>query len=204
MSLNPTPSTESQTKNIDPEGDIIFVVGDPKLGLSDLSRLRVSSKVLSLASTAFAAMFSPRWNTTDGKNQSYFGLPREIPLPVDDVEGMTWVCQALHFHKDTPKSISLLLLENLALICDKYNLSTALKYHMGLPLQSFQHGSMNSVDEGKLAKMMYIASVMNNHEVFWQSTMLVLYVCTSKNPYREETQDPTASLFFDGTLGTSL
>ena len=100
------------TKNevvIDPEGDAYLDLGT--------TELKVSSKVLSVASKVFNRVFSPRWETTKPA-----GGPRHIELPEDDPEAMTAVCRILHYHSDlvgTKQTIE--FLEKMAIVSDKYD-----------------------------------------------------------------------------------
>jgi hypothetical protein len=70
---------------IDPDGDVLLQVGssEPK------AHLLVFSKVLSLASPVFAVMLSPRFKGGIGLR---LGNSCEIPLPEDDLEAMTLLC----------------------------------------------------------------------------------------------------------------
>lgn len=199
MSLTTAPSTGPlQTNNIDPEGDIVFVVGDPKYEPEDLLHLRVSSKILRLASSTFAAMFSPKWNAGGVKDRSVIGRPREISLPDDDVEGITLICQALHFKKEANVKVDLPFLEMIATLVDKYDLSVALSSWIELRLYTVDYNIMN---EKHLATMMSIASVINHHDMFWRFSLLILYGCPSKIRIRKGTMDPINTMFCDDTVG---
>ena len=69
----------SQTKrlvNIDPLGDVIFVV-------EDKVKLLVSSTVLSVSSRVFGAMFGPRFS--EGQNNTS-AEPKEVRIPEDDAK----------------------------------------------------------------------------------------------------------------------
>jgi hypothetical protein len=110
---SPTPP---ETVSIDPNGDVLFEVGakaDPKV------HLLVSSKVLSLASPVFAAMFKHGFQ--EGRNLSSGSL-EPIPLPDDNAEAITLLFNVLHFRsRDVPWSPSLITLAHLAVVCDKYD-----------------------------------------------------------------------------------
>ena len=102
MPRDPASPSAAQTIIADPEGDIVFMVGRKE---TDQKSILVSSKVLSLASPAFAALFSPRWS--EGADKSSSIIPRQIDLPDDDTATMGWICQALHFRKNIPTDIGL-------------------------------------------------------------------------------------------------
>lgn len=123
---------------LDDEGDVMLVVGR-----SEPCRIRVSSKILSLASDVFKAMFSPRFregsSLRSAENRST--EPMIIDLPEDDPAAMLSLCQLLHCQIDMldphPDVMTLL---SLATVCDKYNCVPALRYpsHIWLnPLVDF-------------------------------------------------------------------
>ncbi|KAK4691001.1 hypothetical protein P7C71_g5911, partial [Lecanoromycetidae sp. Uapishka_2] len=70
-----TPKPMIAHVNAAPKGDVIFVLSSS----NSIVHLRVSSRVLSLASPVFAAMFSPRWYEVNESSS-----PRKIALPEDD------------------------------------------------------------------------------------------------------------------------
>ncbi|KAH6673377.1 hypothetical protein B0J14DRAFT_562842 [Halenospora varia] len=139
----PQPLSEEPVK-IDPDGDVLFVVGCDKL----TARLRVSSKVLSLASPVFAAMFSPRFKEGSSLNS---GCPYELPLPEDEPEAMTLLCNCLHFRTDhIPRSVEFSLLKALAILCDKYNVANAISAWNILWLQKWETSKCEDGFEGLL------------------------------------------------------
>lgn len=94
---------------IDPEGDIILICGE--------AELQVSSKVLSLASPVFKALFSP--NFAEGQPTSNKGS--RIHLHDDDAESMRFMCAVLHHKCTSANRIGLERLERLAVVTDKYD-----------------------------------------------------------------------------------
>jgi hypothetical protein len=102
---------------IDPDGDVLLEVS----GLAEKSRLRVSSSILSLASSVFKKMFQSGFKEGHGLSSTN---PRSIPLPEDDGEGVTVVCNILHHRvDDVPLDIATDCLISIATICDKYELA---------------------------------------------------------------------------------
>lgn len=102
----------------DPAGDLVLSIGPEEV------KIRVSSKILSLASPVLAAMFSPRFAEGHAL-ASQQGLAN-ISLPEDDPEAIAWILNAVHFKNQVGSSVSLPFLEKLAIACDKYHMSVAL------------------------------------------------------------------------------
>lgn len=97
---------------VDPDHDMVL-----RLNGYDLL---VSSKVLSLASPVFEAMFKPHFKKGI---EHYLQLeePLIIPLPEDDLEATTLFYQIIYYYSwDLPQTLSLLYLENLTIFCNKY------------------------------------------------------------------------------------
>jgi len=100
----------------------------------------VSSKVLSLASPVFVAMLSPQFR--EGQ-RSASGTLDPIPLPDDDAEAMTLLCHIFHFnYAALPEKPTLELFKNLALLCDKYDCVTPLRFVSEQWLQIWQREAM--------------------------------------------------------------
>ncbi|KIW31444.1 uncharacterized protein PV07_03094 [Cladophialophora immunda] len=114
------------TIDIDPVGDLVIEIED--------ERLRISSKVLSLASPVFGAMLSSGFK--EGSLQTVEDNPRIIPLPEDDLEAFKLICKIIHFQLDQiPQELKIDSLENLALVCDKYQCTVAMRHCAALWLQ---------------------------------------------------------------------
>ncbi len=94
---------------IDPDGDVIFICGEIEL--------QVSSKVLSLASPVFKALFSP--NFAEGQPTSSKAI--HIHLHDDDAESLRFLCAILHHKCASTNGIGLERLEKLAVVTDKYD-----------------------------------------------------------------------------------
>lgn len=118
MDADHTTTTRSSTPigDPDPNGDIKLLLGPSR------TSLRVSSKVLGLASPVIRAMIDPNFLS---KRPSYEDPP-EISLPDDDLTAMRWICSTLHFH-DVVDDVPLSTLKQIALVCDKYDFSAALR-----------------------------------------------------------------------------
>jgi hypothetical protein len=83
----------------DPVGDLNLKLGSGE----GTEYIRVSSKVLTLSSSVFAAMLSPRFSEGRALATLSTGSTTTISLPDDDVEAILWLCEALHFKKASPK-----------------------------------------------------------------------------------------------------
>ena len=94
---------------IDPEGDVILICGE--------TEFQVSSKVLSLASPVFKALFSP--NFAEGQPTSSKAI--HIQLHDDDAESLRFMCAILHHKCASANGIGLERLEKLAVVTDKYD-----------------------------------------------------------------------------------
>ncbi|KIW82528.1 hypothetical protein Z517_05555 [Fonsecaea pedrosoi CBS 271.37] len=113
--------------DIDPIGDLVIEIEN--------ERLRTSSKVLSLASPVFAAMLRPGFR--EGTVRNTEDNLRVVPLPDDDLDAFKLVCRVIHFQLDQiPQELEIDSLEKLALVCDKYQCTVALRHCAALWLQS--------------------------------------------------------------------
>ena len=102
---------------LDIDGDLILFLKEHEL--------RVSSKVLSVSSSVFKALFKPGFAEGNALADRR-GLGR-IDLLDDDPGVMTAMCSVIHGRPDIlPLSITLELLESLAILTDKYDCSRAL------------------------------------------------------------------------------
>jgi hypothetical protein len=113
---------------IDRHGDVTLQLTKNLDSGSDdgMRSILVSSKVLALASPVFAAMLSPRFR--EGQ-RSASGTLDPIPFPEDDAEAMTVLCHIFHFnYAAIPAKAELGLFKNLALLCDKYDCVTPLRF----------------------------------------------------------------------------
>lgn len=129
---------------IDPNGDVYLVVGFSE----PMTHLLVSSKALSLSSPVFAALFSPHFKEGSSLSSEH---PTEIPLPEDDPEAMTLLCNCLHFRTDqVPRDIEFPLLKCLAILCDKYDVAKAILPWSILWLQKWETSNCEDGFEGLL------------------------------------------------------
>ena len=115
-----TTSERPERLTADPHGDVKLIISASE----DAKELRVSSKVMSLASSVFAALLSPKFS--EGVTLSHAKDVHEIKLEDDDPEAMLLICHTIHLGHHIPRRVPIDLLEKVALLCDKYDLAKAL------------------------------------------------------------------------------
>ena len=122
----------SATIAIDPEGDVVLLVGDTMAK----ARLLVSSKVLRLASSVFAAMLGPHFLEGDSLVS---GRGCEIELPEDDPDAMTLICNCIHFRGNAvPSKVAFTTLKAFAILSDRYDFTKALSSWSALWLRRWE------------------------------------------------------------------
>jgi hypothetical protein len=99
-------------------------------GARDTRDLVVSSKVLSVASPVFKAMFCGEFSEGARLAARHEPSPPfQLPLPDDDGDAMLLLCKLLHFATDdVPDLPGLDLLAKLAEVCDKYQCTLVLRH----------------------------------------------------------------------------
>lgn len=147
----------------DPKGDIIFLVGSQ----DNPTRIRVSSKVLGIASPVFLAMFSSGF--LEGTSTES-GDSRTVALPDDNPTAMGILCHILHFQYDQVPIPSFTVLESLAILVDKYDCSRAVKPLASSWIQRWP-GSFEAEDS--YFKLIHIAFAFDLPEVFYNATLTV-------------------------------
>ncbi len=168
---NPTSAPQC---NVDPAGDLNLLVGQEENQRS----IRVSSKVLSLASPVLAAMFGPRY--LEGhilSEQARFSIP-SFPLPEEDPEAMTWFCRALHHQVNADESgLGVGLILKIAALCDKYDASTALSGWTRLWMENLSHSLLqgyNTLSRHSVI-VLYTSYVFKSHRTFWLATRDIVH-----------------------------
>ena len=149
---------EATTNLIDPDGDVFLEFTNSD---GSKSQLLVSSKVLTLASPVFRIMFNSQFKESMS-NRSTF-QKQSIPLPDDDLEAFTVLCNILHHRNfEVPKELTIDSLENLGVICDKYDCTRVLEIWSTIWLKPWiaSHRSVN------LNKLLLIAFLLNNPYAF--------------------------------------
>lgn len=151
---------------IDPEGDVILEVGKSKTGLL------VASKVLSLASPVFEAMFKPHFKEGIQKRVR-LKKPLTIPLPEDDAEAFLLFCNVIHYRShQIHEEPSPLCLGNLALICDKYQCASPMVAYGALWLKRY----LRDVSQDDLCRLLFLAYVLDLPDRFEAISREILFV----------------------------
>ena len=193
-------NSEGSHIDADPDGDIIFVLGRRSPAETTI---RVSSKVLSLASDYFVDSF--RANFSEGSVPQSSTNPHYISLEKVDPEAMVWTCKALHYHEHITTKTPLSLLTSIAALCDKYNLSRALRPWsqacVQYRLQCCKPSSPNPEDHDKL---MHCSKLFDSHEGFNYSSSKLLSSCHDMRSLELLETDSTAAQDRIKLLSTSL
>jgi hypothetical protein len=88
--------------------------------------VRVSSKILIVASPIFKKMLSSKFR--EGINQLQSSEMPPAPLPEDHGEAIIVICRAVHYRtEEIPEILPMDTLVDAAVFCDKYDMSRALR-----------------------------------------------------------------------------
>ena len=147
-------------QNIDGEGDL-FLCPEGKV------RLRVSSKILSTASSVFAAMFGPHWR--EGQQLNAFAPPT-IPFPEDDATALELLCKALYYRLplNAQEDLDTETILNLCILIDKWDIKATV-----LSPSIFRRISKSSLATEKYQLLM-ASYLMNNAEAFQHTSEHVI------------------------------
>lgn len=135
-------STDNDHTTIDifAEGDVILVFNDEK----NTTRLRVSSLILSNASSVFRALLGPHF--AEGQQPRSAQNPKEVSLKEDDAVAMVWLCKLLHHQQEEEQSTdhpnAAAGLYGLAISADKYDCLRAIRLAGAALLEQFTRSSV--------------------------------------------------------------
>lgn len=165
MSLAPTHCDDP-----DPDGDVTLIIGSSK------ARMKVCSRIMSLASPALAALFSPKFK--EGHQLSTAGNV-VVPLPEDDPDVFRLICNILHF-KDFCYEVELPLLLRLAITCDYYGITKPLEAWTEKWLDP--HILATNPDDWKSAgELLWISFALGDAQNFTRTSQaLMLYASSSE------------------------
>lgn len=156
----------------DPAGDLVLSIGLNE----DRQFIRVSSKVLTLASPVFSALLSPK--LTEGCSLAGSTEFPHISFLEDNPEAIIWLCQALHFKKRRTDKISFALVKDLAILCHKYDLSLALSPWSELWIHRWR-GSVRKRD--RYPQMLWVSYALDNQNRFWETSRELKRLYTSED-----------------------
>lgn len=146
----------------DPEGDLVLSIGS-----KEQQPIRVSSKVLKLASPVFAALLSPRF--AEGcvlpEADTSKSTISTIPFPEDDCVAMVWIFHALHHNQDPITGrLAFSLFKAIAVLCDKYDLSRAL---YAWTYYWLDRCGPPAVAHSSSLEMLWVLCALNLESAFW-------------------------------------
>ncbi|KAK4893864.1 hypothetical protein LTR27_007890 [Elasticomyces elasticus] len=151
------------------DGDVIFNIGTPVV-----VRLRVSSSVLSRASSVFKTLLGPQFleGSLDRSSQS----PADIALPDDDALAIEDLCRLLH---GEPASSLLEELDSariykLAITIDKYDCTERLRFHSQALLLGFWDAYDGNDPNPCLVQMAAAAYLLNHVRGFSFATRHII------------------------------
>ena len=181
--------------DIDPTGDVIFILGAEE----HEKRLRVSSDAISRVSSVWRTML----NSSFIEGQKKDGI-REVSLPDDDAEAVIVLCNIAHFRPSEVK-ITFSLFEQLSILCDKYDAAQAMISYstVGL-LGRFRPDIMQKRGkESRLPRLLHMAFAFNNAKAFALFSKFLLFECGSSALAGLQTTAPEFRIFPLGFLGES-
>ncbi|KAK1807533.1 hypothetical protein LTR12_018119 [Friedmanniomyces endolithicus] len=125
--------------------------------------LRVSSKILSVASTFFKTMFESGFREA---LEPHFDLtPTQIPLPDDDRIALTTVCRVVHYRaREAPQALTADDLVRIEAICDKYDFTEALQMWSSSVLRT----EIARADIDDMYKLLEAVSLLDSWEEYGQ------------------------------------
>ena len=117
---------KAATIQFDPDGDVIFVLPCSE----GTVRFQINSSVVCLQSPVFKAMLGKNSQFKEARDlasRDAVGPPLEISLADDDPKALAVILRVVHLqHEWVPVSLSRDRLHQVAILCDKYDMSRAL------------------------------------------------------------------------------
>jgi len=164
-SLNPNDNAPTITL-IDKHGDVLLQLR--KEGDRNARSLLVSSRVLSLASTVFEAMFNG--NFAEGQDLSYVS-PRAVPVPDDDPIIMELLCNIFHMQmSEVPDKLDMKSFADFAVLCDKYDCREAIRFQAKV----WVFGLISDPDAPNFEKLLFVTYVLDLPHEFRTVTLAIV------------------------------
>ena len=143
---DPLQNVVADPENLDPEGDMILLAGD--------HRIRVSSKILSLASPPLKALLNS--NFREGAVKRTTVEPLNLPLPDDDAFAIAVLMSILHFQilpsfVPTNKQFGAIIT-----VAQKYLCLRAVAGQCDFWLTRFRYDLLSAVELDVLARAAYV------------------------------------------------
>lgn len=158
---------------VDREGDVIFLL--------EGFEIQVSSKVLSLASPVFTAMFGPSF--VEGNSRS-FPSPSRITLTDDNPIAMANLFKIIHYQtKLLPREPGQSFVEQIAIVADKYDCIEALRPSSHLWLVTLEAEAVALIEDeasSSIGKLLYSAYTFDCAIAFKKITRSMIYYIGAK------------------------
>lgn len=150
------------TTDINPTGDVIVEIGE--------ERVRVSSKVMSLASPVFRAMFNSGFK--EGLTaQTTTSFPSAISLSDDDFTAFVYLSKVTHFQKpDLRQEFDIAFFEKVAGLYDKFQCTTPISSSVEAPLDKLTR----SAPTGDLNRILLVAYLLDAPQLFSTASWSIL------------------------------
>ncbi|KAL3587799.1 hypothetical protein FPOAC2_13698 [Fusarium poae] len=118
---NPRDTQTNTVVEIDPDGDLLLIVGPEE------TKLRVRSMLLMAASKPFSVMFGPNWK--EGHDMRDRDGPFELSLPDDNAAALKIICSIIHYRNtEVPRALAAGDVFAVAVAADKYDCVNPLKF----------------------------------------------------------------------------
>jgi hypothetical protein len=167
--MGSTPAIPPGVIQIDPRGDVVIEVGENDLR----AHLLVSSKVLSVVSPVFTAMFNRGFQ--EGEN--LFAKSFQPVHFSDDPEAMTILCNILHHkNREIPRLLTLQTLSSIAVLCDKFDCTEVVTPWSTLWLQTW----VDSANEESVEKLLFITYALDIPDMFTKVSHSLLANCAGQ------------------------
>lgn len=147
-------------RTFDPDGDLFLIVGLQDEGSP--CHFQVSSKAMSLASRDWATMIKDNSELVNN-------LLQTLTLPHDDADALAVLLNIAHLRfDDVPFDLPLRTLTNVAILCDKYNVT-----HLARPYQNSwikRHDANSDQPDPRRPALLLISWVFGCHVTFERLT----------------------------------
>lgn len=101
-----------------------------------------------------------------------------ITLPDDDPDAMCILCQILHLQNDPIPEVlldeSIMGLRKLAVVCDKYNCVSAVRFHTNVWIDKLESFLEGKVGNAELFNIVECAYILDHAALFERATMKIL------------------------------